>query len=291
MICKGILKEVKGNTFIINTAGEKYLEPEIIWDGYLEHWKNQKVCARFLPQHDYDTGSPIVILWPEKPRPAYPYFELYFNERLVMYPASLFGHISINVNNEVFNFSHLLNETEIMSLEEYFYRPALGEFAPAPGKSRVSLHDKEKPYYDKFGRSFMRTIHVMRVEDFDTASLSMFFHKKIHAVHSTPVNPKKQGEYARFSFFKESCTTIIRDGLRQAGFPGIRGILPRSLFNSAAANLLKEQKKGRLKVEFYRLPQLKVKEAPRSAPAYGVGSRRRPSGPSRRTAVSDKKVY
>ncbi len=269
MIYKGILKEDKGKTFILNADGEKYLEPEVIWDGYLEHWKNQKVCARFLPQHEYETGSPIVILWPDEPRPSYPYFELYYNERLVMYPLSLCGHISINVNNEVFNFSQLLNETEIMSLEEYFYRPALGEFAPAPNRSRVNLHDKEKPYYDKFGRNFMRTIQVIRAEYFDTAALSTFFHNKIRAIHSAPVNPKKPGKYAGFKIFTESCTTIIRDGLRQIGFSGIRGLLPRGLFKNAAASLLKEQKKGHLKVEFYTLPQLKVKEAPYSAPLRG----------------------
>jgi glycerophosphoryl diester phosphodiesterase len=267
MIYEGILKEIDGNTFIINDKGEKFLESKRIWHGYVDHWKNKKVCARFLSQHDYETGSPIVLLWPDEPRPAYPYFELYYNERLVMYPLSFCGHISINVNNEVFNFSYLLNEVENLSLEEYFYRPALGEFAPAPmpNDRRVNLHDKKKPYYDKFGRNFMRTIHVIRVENLDTAALSTFFHNKVRAIHSTPVNPKKPGQYTGFKIFNESCTSIIRDGLRRIGFPGIKGMLPRDLFISAATNLLKEQKKGHLKITFHSKPQLKVKEAPNSA--------------------------
>ena len=174
-------------------------------------------------------------------------------------------------------------------MEEYFYRPALGEFAPAPEKSQVNLHVREKPYFDKFGRSFMRTIYVMRIKDFDTSALSRFFHSKIQAIHSAPVNPKKPAHYSRFNFFKESCTTIIRDGLRQAGFPGIKGILPLKLFMSASTNVLKEQKKGRLKVEFHTLPQLKVKEAPHSAPPRNAGGCGRRFAPSRRAGEHDRK--
>lgn len=266
MIYKGILKEIDGKTFILDSKGEKLLENELIWDGYLSHWKDQKVCARFLPQHDYETGSPIVLVYPDIPRQALPYFELYYNERLIMYAESFFGHNAINVNNEVFNFAKSLNENEKMSLEEYYYRPALGEFAPAPGKSRMDLQNSEKPYYDKFGRSFMRTIHVIRVEGLDTSPLSEFYHNKIHHILTAPVNPKNPDKYAGFNLINESCTTIIRNGLRQAGFPHIRGVFPRDMFISAAVNLLREQKKGRLKVDFYIKPQLKVKEAPYSAP-------------------------
>lgn len=275
----GINKTVDNGAFILGDNGEKYLEEAPIWTGYLTHWQDKKVRARFLPQHDYETGKPIVLMWPGTPGPTRPYFELYYNERLVMYPISVCGHNAIDVNGEVFNFSHLLNENEVMSPEEYFYRPALGEFAPAPGKSRVDLRNKEKPYYDRFGRLFMRTIHALRVEWPDSPAqrsnreaklflekLANYFHHKLQQVHAAPRHPRKPEQYRDFNFFTESCTTIIRDGLRQAGFPSIRGILPRDMFVNAAHHFLQEQKKRNYRATLYMMPQLKTTETPYSKP-------------------------
>lgn len=264
-IYRGILKRSAGKTFILTDNGQRCLESEPIWDGYLAHWQDKRVCARFLPQHDYETGAPIVLVWPEKAQPAHPHFELFYNERLVMHPLSICGHNAINVNGEVFNFSHLVNENEAISLEEYLYRPALGEFAPAPGKKRTKLDDKKEPYFDKFGRLFMRTVHVIRVEGLATGILSNFFHDKMRQVHAAPVNPKRPASSARFHFLKETCTTIIRDGLRRTGFAAVKGVTPRDLFISAAFNFSREQERGLLKVTFYTMPQLEVKEAPGSA--------------------------
>ena len=101
---KGILKTQKDKAFILKENGEKCLQNELIWHGYAEHWQDKKVCARFLSQCDYQTGAPIVLIWPDEPRPDYPFFELYYNERLVFSPASIFGHVAINVDNEIFNF-------------------------------------------------------------------------------------------------------------------------------------------------------------------------------------------
>jgi hypothetical protein len=275
----GINKSVDDEAFILGDNREKYLEGIPIWTGYLAVWRDKRVRARFLPQHDYETGAQIVLMWPCTPKPAHPYFELYYNERLVMYPISICGHNAIDVNGEVFNFSRLLNENEIMLPEEYFYRPALGEFAPAPGKSRVDFINKEKPYYDRFGRLFMRTIHALRVEWPDSPALrpgndakpileklANFFRRKVQQVHAAPRVPRKPEEYRDFNFFKESCATIIGDGLRQTGFSGIRGILPRDMFVNAAHHFLQEQKKGSFRVMLYKIPQLKVAEAPYSKP-------------------------
>ncbi len=159
----GLLKTRNGVSFIQEADGRRSLEGEIIWSGYLAHFSGKNVFARKLPHNDYETGRPIVLMWPCDPEPAESFVELYFNERLVKYPISLLGHLAVNVDGEIFNFSHLMNENEVLRPEDYFYRPALGEFAPHPVSGKADLDDPEKPYYDKFGRRFMRTVHVLRI--------------------------------------------------------------------------------------------------------------------------------
>ena len=63
------------------------------------------------------------------------------NERLTKYFVSYLGHTAVNVNGSIFNFSHLMNENEIMGKEEYFYRPALSEFAPSPNNCATIIRD------------------------------------------------------------------------------------------------------------------------------------------------------
>jgi hypothetical protein len=190
--------------------------------------------------------------------------ELYYNERLVKYWASSFGHNAINVAGRIYNFSHLLNENEVMTPEEYFYRPALGEFAPSPNNGRFEILPNGQVYYDKFGRSFMRSIHVLRVEGIDVQKLSNIFQNELDRIHSAPVNPRKPEKYSEFNFFNRSCTTIIRDGLIKYGFSGIKGVLPRDFFVSAAARLLSLRWDQSLEVRLFIIPQLKVPEAPYS---------------------------
>lgn len=264
-VMKGILTAQNGAFFLLAEDGTRYLEDEAIWSGYLTHWSGLNVCARRLPERDYETGRPIVILWPDVPEPAEPSAELYFNERLVKYPASRLGHLAVNVNGEIFNFSHMINENEAMKPEEYFYRPALGEFAPHPVTRRDNLEDPQKPYYDKFGRLFMRTIHVLRMEGLDTKRLATFLHRQLDIIHDTPPNPKKPGKYAAFNFFTRSCTTIIRDGLRDLGYQKIGGIFPRELFVNTAYFFLKQNLNPSVRVSCRRLHQLFVPEAAQSA--------------------------
>ena len=114
MIYKGKLRCADSRSFIETDKGERLLEENRIWNSYLHHWVNQNVCARKLPQQDYETGEPIIIMWPDLPPSENPYVEIYYNERLIKYPASTFGHNAINVNGEFFNFSHLINENESM---------------------------------------------------------------------------------------------------------------------------------------------------------------------------------
>jgi hypothetical protein len=263
-IFTGILREEKGKTYLLGKSGARFLESSLLWEGYLKHWHNKAVCARLLPQRDYKEGNPIVIMWPYEEPSGIPFVELYYNERLVKYPASTLGHFAINVNGEIFNFSHLLNENEVIKKEEYFYRPALGEFAPHPQLGVFNVDDPKRPYYDKFGRLFMRTIHVLRIEGLDTKRLSGIYHDVLERIHSTPINPKKPEKYPDFNIFTQSCTTIIRDGLREYGFRSIGGLFPRDLFVNIAFHLLKEKRED-IEVKLLRMKQLKVPEAPYSA--------------------------
>jgi len=264
-VAKGILCRESGQTFLQGPDGQRFFDSERIWQGYVTHWLGRRVCARRLFQVDYETGRPLILVWPDQEVPKNPFVDLYFNERLRKYPASLLGHIAINVNGEVFNYSHLLNEDEVMSPEEYFYRPALGEFAPHPTRGRYHVDADGKAYYDKFGRLFMRNVHVLSIEGLPTDLLSAFYHHELQEILNTPENPKKPGYYPRFNLFTRNCATIIRDGFRKAGLSSLKGILPRDLFISVAYHLLKHGGKAGTRVRFSRLDQLKVPEAPYSA--------------------------
>ena len=262
-IIKGQLCQENGQSFIAS-ADNNYFEDRLIWQGYLTHWLGQKVVARELPQLDYDSGQPIIILCPEEPPPEEPCVDFYYNERLVKYPASLFGHNAININGNIYNFSHLLNENEIMTPEEYFYRPALGEFAPSPVNGKFEILADGTAYYDKFGRNFMRTVHVLRIRGMDTKRLSNILDEELEIIHNTPINPKKPEKYADFSIFSRSCSTIIRDGFRKFGLKNITGILPRDLFVSTIFNVYKQRRDMGINLELYSMPQLKVPESPYS---------------------------
>ena len=261
-IVSGILTKEGTTTFLQGNQGKRHFDGKNIWEGYLTHWEGESVCGRALEQKDYETNLPIIILWPECEKPKTPFVELYYNERLVKYWASGLGHCAINVNGNIFNFSHLLNENEVISKEEYFFRPALGEFAPSPRNGRFEVLEDGKIFYDKFGRNFMRTIHVCRVEGLDTDKLLNIFKRELSIIKSTKPNKRKPEKYADFNFFTRSCSTIIRDGFNETGYTEIKAVFPRDLFVNAAYYFSRAKK---LSVRIFKMPQLTVKEAPKSA--------------------------
>jgi len=253
---------VKGKTEFIETAsGEKIFENEKIWDGYIKHWENTGINARRLTQLDYEDGKPIIIMWPDEPRSEIPFVHIYYNERLVKYFDSTMGHLAININGKIFNFAKKINENEVITKEEYFYRPALGEFAPSPNTGRQEISVNGKSYFDKFGRNFMRGIHVIHIEGINTGKLYKILKEELDIIHNTPLKPSDPGNYPDFNAIKRSCTSIIRDGLREYGFKKVKGILPRDFFVNAAYNLKKVKD---LKVKIYQMPQLIVPECPPS---------------------------
>ncbi|MDP2932847.1 MAG: hypothetical protein Q8N81_01830 [bacterium] len=265
-IKKGKLQLENNVAYLLTQEGVKCFETEKIWSGYLSHFLGKTVFARKLLQLDYDTGRPIILLWPAEIRPDHPSFELYYNERLPRYFGSLFGHIAINIKGTVFNFARMINEYEMLTEEEYFYRPALGEFGPG-NKGRYNVSDPQKPHYDKFGRRFMRTVHALRVEGIDAEKLLLIFRQifgerqKYFAAHPDLINDP------RFNFFSNSCVTPIRNGLFQFGLQKIPGIAPRDFYANCLRSFSELAKGKNLKISTFTLPQLKVSEAPFSRPA------------------------
>jgi hypothetical protein len=260
-IYTGILTAKKGKVCLLADNGERLLEGEKIWSGYLKHFSGRKVRARLLPQRDYETGRKIIIMWPEMPAPEDPFVELYFNERLAKYRTSFLGHLAINVNGEIFNFSHLLNENEIMKHEDYFFRPALGEFSPHPVLGRYNVDDPQKPYYDKFGRLFMRTIHVLKIIGLDIKRLSQIFHEQLEKIKNTPPDPKDPQKYRDFNILTNSCSTVIRSGFKKYGFEEITGMFPRDIFVNISYYFLMQENDKRIRAAWRTLPQLMVDEA------------------------------
>ena len=266
-IACGVLGRDEDAVYIENDEGQRVYLSEQIWEGYLAHWLGWRVRVHRLPQHDYESGAPILLLAPDEPVPPPPYIDLYYNERLPGYLTSLFGHLAINVDGNVFSFSKTLNENEEMSLDEYLYRPALGEFSGHPESLRFNVNDAERPYYDKFGRRFMRTIHTLCIQGLDTTHLTGLLRTEITMIHETPVDPRFPHEYRDFHNLSRSCTTIIRDALRKVGLRKLSGLLPRELFLNAAYQGTRPGRNARLTVHASRLGQLKVPERAYSRPS------------------------
>ena len=260
-IYTGILRIKDKTTFVELASGKKIFEDEKIWDGYIEHWKNTSVSARRLTQLDYEDGKPIIIMWPDEPTPKVPFVHIYYNERLVKYFDSTMGHLAININGKIFNFAKKINENEVITKEEYFYRPALGEFAPSPNTGKQEISVNGKSYFDKFGRNFMRGIHVLHIEGIDTDKLYNILKEELDIIHNTLPKPDKPEDYPDFHVIKRSCTSIVRDGLREYGFKKVKGVVPRDFFVNSAYNLKNEKN---LKVNIYKMPQLIVPECPPS---------------------------
>jgi hypothetical protein len=248
-------------SFLLDERGKKQFRGKFIWDGYTGHWEGKKLNARVLQQRDYSSGDNIIVMWPADNEEGRGVVELYYNERLVKYPVSLLGHIALNVDGCIFNFSHLINENEIITPEEYFFRPALGEFSPHPETGMYNDTDPERPYLDKFGRQFMRTIHVLRIEGLDNERLMTYCKKQLEIIYATPPDPGKPDKYADFNIFRRSCSTIIRDGFRECGFTGISGVFPRDLFVNMAYFFFRKVKDKKIRTAYYQRKQLKVPEA------------------------------
>jgi hypothetical protein len=257
----GILMQDNNTSFILDESGDRHFEDRIIWSGYLTHWSGEKIHARELEQHDYENNEPIIILWPIESSLNEPFVDLYYNERLTKYFVSFLGHTAINVNGSIFNFSHLMNENEIMEKEEYFFRPALGEFAPSPNNGLFEILEDDRVFYDKFGRNFMRTIHRIRIFGLDTEKMMAVLKKSLDIILNTSPNPKEPDKYRNFNIVSNNCATIIRDVFNQCGFPEIKGRFPRDLFVNTAYHLFCHPE---LNVQYTKLPQLFVPEAPMS---------------------------
>ena len=257
----GILTQDNIASFILDESGDRHFEDRIIWDGYLAHWSGVKVHARELEQHDYKNNEPIIIIWPVESSSTEPFVDLYYNERLTKYFISFLGHTAVNVNGSIFNFSHLMNENEIMDKEEYFYRPALGEFAPSPNNGLFEILEDGRVFYDKFGRNFMRTVHRIRIFGLDTEKMMATLKHSLDVILNTPPHPKEPEKYKDFSIVSNNCATIIRDVFNQCGFPEIKGRFPRDLFVNTTYHLFCHPE---LDVQYAKLPQLFVPEAPMS---------------------------
>ena len=227
-VCIGILKVKDGKSYLETREKKKVFEEERIWDGYLKHWKDKKVNARRLTELDYEENKPIIIIWPDEPKPKYPFVDIYYNERLVQYFDSLMGHLAININGKIFNFAKKINENEVITKEEYFYRPALGEFAPSPTTGKQEISQTGRSYLHKFGRNFMRSIHVLHIEGIDTDKLYKILMEELELIHNTPPKPEAPEDYPDFHFIKRSCTSIVRDGLIKYGYANLKGVIQKT---------------------------------------------------------------
>ena len=50
----GILTADETNGFLLRRDGSRVLEENHIWDGYINHWAGQNICAYLHRQKDYE---------------------------------------------------------------------------------------------------------------------------------------------------------------------------------------------------------------------------------------------
>ncbi len=266
-IARGLLGRDADAVYIETDEDGRMFPSEPVWEGYLAHWLGRRVQVHRLSQRNYESGARILLLAPDVPASQPPYVALYYNERMTEYLSSLFGHLTINVDGRVFSFSQTLNENEEMTVEEFLYRPALGEFSAHPETLTFNVDDASRPYYDKFGRRFMRSIHVLCIEGLDTARLTGLLRTELAVIYQTPVDPRIPHMYRDFHLFRRSCTTIIRNALREVGLPEISGFLPQELFLNVAYHAALPGRPSNLIARASRLDQLKVPEMAYSRPS------------------------
>ncbi|MCL5435583.1 MAG: hypothetical protein M1275_00690 [Patescibacteria group bacterium] len=272
-IAAGRLVSEEGKKFLRTDRGEKKFTEAAIWDGYFIHFNNRRVLGRTLPQIDYASGRPLALLWPEPDVPPEPFLEIYYNERLPNYPGSLFGHGAINVNGRIFNFAHKLNENEELTWEEYFFRPALGEFAPGPN-GKYDISDPQRPYYDKFGRRFMRAVWKLRITGISNAAwLLEHFRARLKKIKTQILKPQFPDINRYFNLFSHNCITELHAGLTAWGLKNLNRWFPLDFFFSSKREFSKLAQKQNLQILVEKLPQLKVPEAPFSKSVPAVSPR------------------
>ncbi len=265
----GILRSDDLSLWVEGRSGRCLFQDGSIWSGYARHWRDRPVLGRSLEECDYETGKPLVLLWPAdfEDHARRPHVQLFLNERLTTFRGSILGHAAVNVGGLVFNFSYRRNENEAVPVEEYLYRPALGCYGVHPTLGRTDLAEDGRPYYNNFGRLFERTIHVLHVETSPevVSRLRAYFEEKMDIVQRAPAPPGEPNGNPLFHYYRRNCATIIRDGLRRAGPFPVTGMAPRDLFESACRCFRRASFQGACRVARWRLGQLKVPEAPYSA--------------------------
>ena len=103
-----------------------------------------------------------------------------------------------------------MNENEIMEKEEYFFRPALGEFAPSPNNGLFEILEDGRVFYDKFGRNFMRTIHRIRIFGLDTEKMMAVLKKSLDIILNTTPNRKEHDKYKDFNIMQNKENKILK---------------------------------------------------------------------------------
>ena len=63
-VLTGFLTADETNLFILIRDGSRVLGENRIWEGYINHWAGQNVCARLLRQKDYENEEPYSKMGP-----------------------------------------------------------------------------------------------------------------------------------------------------------------------------------------------------------------------------------
>lgn len=263
----GILIKRDEKFVLLSNYGAYLFSDRIIWEGYGQYFLNHNIEVSELEDTDYEKCEKILLMYPLPVKQESDFIELYYNERLVKYPASRFGHLSLNCNGTVFNFSHLINECEIISEEEYFFRPALGHFSPNPQTNLADYTNPEKLYYDKFGRLFMRNVHVLRLSNVDSSKLANVLTKRMKLFKEAGLGAPSDKNSA-FRPLSHNCVTEIADALKECGFGAGSHFIPRDCFAVTGSHWRRLAEKSGYDFSYYIMKQMPVKEAKPSKLAF-----------------------
>lgn len=236
------------STVVLAGGGER--RTGVLWPGYAR-FAGTRVLVRPLPVHD--AGKPVLLVAPLGDAPPARSVELYLAERLPRHAMSRFGHVAAWAGGHVFNYSRTWRENEALDWAEFAWRPPLGDYGPER--------------HDYFGRRFMRTLHVLRIDGLDTVRVRASLQAVRERILARPPDPRDP-EYAPWvNLAGRNCVALLRLALVEAGLPVFHGLTPRAFFVDAAWRLRRLAGRGVLRLSYRRLPQVVVPECAPSLPA------------------------
>lgn len=284
-IRQGVLT-CEGGRPVLVSGRERMILPGPFWEGWTAMLAREVV---YFPAADLQPPCPV-ILPAEEQADSDDEVEILFLHRLRGQLASLFGHIAIVVRGRVWNFSAVLAENEVLTVDEFYWRPCLPPFLPEeegcltvlegvdPDSVSVRTEGGQQEEttcpdnrsakkgglrVDRYGRRFMRSLDRIKISGLSPAQLSNLeksLTELMERVYKAAPSSCR-GESPYFSAWKMNCAGFVREAFALAGLANFQSHFPRDLFIEIGWHFIRQARQAgsSLRVKYgQRIPQFPV---------------------------------